>query len=158
LVRSKLTRCGIHSVDVDNLLQAVFQVAHRRRATLPAGISEAGIRWWLSDIARKLAANWRRRWQHDVEVLDPEAIEAALAEPEDAEAHAALCMSVRKAFHRLPLEDQVIFWQHAVEGASMAEIAAQLGSSKSAVHLRIENARERLKAYLRDSYVRFRYR
>ncbi|UQA63222.1 sigma factor [Polyangium aurulentum] len=102
-VLAKLRRLGIEEPALEDLLQDVFVVAWRRHAKIPK--DAAGARRWLLDSARKHAANFHRLYRHKYEELNPDAIEAARAEPADPEAHAELSNLVRSALRELASED-----------------------------------------------------
>jgi RNA polymerase sigma factor (sigma-70 family) len=140
-VRAKLWRCGLDGPDLDELMQAVFSVAQRRSSFVPR--DDPGARRWLLDVARKEAANWRKRFQHKFEVLEPRFIYHAVAEPRDPEAHIAIVNLVHKTTALLSPEDQEILFRHGAAGETLKEIAKRLGLSKSGAHLRLSQARAR---------------
>ncbi|WP_272459338.1 sigma factor [Polyangium jinanense] len=88
-ILARLRRLGIEGPALEDLLQDVFVIALQRQAKIPQDNDSA--RRWLLDAARKLAANFHRVYRHKYEGFRPDAIEAAVAEPEDPEgAHRAL--------------------------------------------------------------------
>ena len=145
-VLAKLRRLGIEGSALDDLLQDVFVVAWRRYAKIPKDV--AGARRWLLDSARKHAANFHRLHRHKYEELNPDAIEAAVAEPADPEAHAELSNLVWNALRELACEDAELLWRHEVVGESLTELAVWLGLTKSGVHVRLEQAKERLRVHV----------
>jgi RNA polymerase sigma-70 factor (ECF subfamily) len=142
-VLAKLRRLGIEESALHDLLQDVFVVAWRRQAKIPK--DAAGARRWLFDSARKHAANFHRLHRHKYEEFNPDAIEAAVAEPEDPEAHAELANLVWSALREFACEDAELLWRHEVVGESLTELAAWLGLTKSGAHVRLERAKERLR-------------
>ncbi|UQA61424.1 RNA polymerase sigma factor [Polyangium aurulentum] len=142
-VLAKLRRLGIEGPALEDLLQDVFVIALRRQAKIPKDNDSA--RRWLFDAARKLAANFHRLYRHKYEALDPDAIDAALAEPEDPEEHIALCNLVRTALRELSSKDVELLRRHAIDGESLPELATWLRITKSGAHVRLERAKERLR-------------
>ncbi|UQA57130.1 RNA polymerase sigma factor [Polyangium aurulentum] len=142
-VLAKLRRLGIEGPALDDLLQDVFVVAWRRQAKIPKDAADA--RRWLLDSARKHAANFHRLYRHKYEESEPDAIEAAVAEPVDPEAHAELANLVWSALRELACEDAELLWRHEVVGESLTELAVWLGLTKSGAHVRLEQAKERLR-------------
>lgn len=140
-VRNKLRRCGLEGPDLEELLQAVFCIAHRRADVVP--LDYPGARRWLLDVARKEAANWRKRFRHKFEMLDPHAIETAVSQPEDTEELRATISLVHQTTALLSPEDQEILLRHDAAGETLKEIAKRLGLSKSGAHLRLTQARAR---------------
>jgi len=76
------------------------------------------------------------------------AVTSAIAEPEDPKEDFAERDLVRRAFGAIEREDAELLRRHAVDGASSRELAAWLGMSKIGAHVRLEIARERLRARL----------
>lgn len=142
-VLAKLRRLGIEGPALEDLLQDVFVVAWRRQAKIPK--DAAGARRWLLDSARKHAANFHRLYRHKYEELNPDAIEAARAEPADPEAHAELSNLVWSALRELTCEDAELVWRHEIAAESLTELAVWLGLTKSGAHVRLEQAKERLR-------------
>jgi len=146
-VRAKLrSLCG-DGPEVDDLLQNVFIIAHRRYAKVPKAPELANA--WLLEAARKQAANWHRLFRHTYEVIDLNAVLVAVAEPEDPEAHAALCDLVRRALRELDPADRELLVRHHVEGETCAELAAWLGLSRAGAGARLHAAEKRLRGMVR---------
>jgi RNA polymerase sigma factor (sigma-70 family) len=142
-VLAKLRRLGIEGPALEDVLQDVFVVAWRRYAKIPK--DSAGARRWLLDSARKHAANFHRLHRHKYEELNPDAIEAAVAEPADPEAHAERGNLVRRALRELAGEDAELLWRHEVVGESLTEFAVWLDLTKSGAHVRLGQAKKRFR-------------
>src|SRR5690348_6306235 len=80
-VRARLRVAGIQGADLDELFQAVFSVVCRRLSIVPLDDEEA--KYWLLDVARKQAANFRRLYRHIYEVVSTEIVEAAPEDPDE---------------------------------------------------------------------------
>ena len=143
-VLAKLRRLGIEGSALDDLLQDVFVVAWRRQAKIPKDAADA--RRWLLDSARKHAANFHRLHRHKYEELDPHAIEAAVAEPEDPEAHLVVCDLIHNALGELDELTRESLVRHHVVGESLDELRARVGLTKSGAHARLQAAEERMRA------------
>jgi RNA polymerase sigma-70 factor (ECF subfamily) len=146
-VRAKLrSLCG-DGPEVDDLLQNVFVIAHRKYAKAPKTPELA--RAWLLETARKQAANWHRLFRHTYEVLDVDAVLVATAEPEDSEAHAALCDLVRRALCDLEEDECELLVRHHVLGETCAELAVWLGLSRAGAGARLQAAEECMRGIVR---------
>jgi RNA polymerase sigma factor (sigma-70 family) len=145
-VRTTLRRRGVPEDELGDFVHAVFSIAQARHERVPK--NKSGARRWLLDVARKVSANWHRLYQHFYEVLEPEAIADAIAEPEDMEGHLEMCLDIHTALGRLAPEDQELLWRHAVDGESLQELAPWLGLSKSGVHVRLVEVKQRMRALL----------
>lgn len=140
-IRRRLYRLGVRSVDIENLTQHVFETAMLHLDELPRQRAEAGA--WLAEVARKVAANWHRRFLHKYEIQDEEALEQAIAEPEDTETAYALRLLVRQVLASLDPEDCELLVRRFLIRERWSEIAARLGLSRSGVYARVDVARER---------------
>jgi RNA polymerase sigma factor (sigma-70 family) len=144
----------VDRVSLDDLVQEVFLVVHRRRAEVPADPAHA--KRWLLEATKNHAANWRRLSRHKYEELDMQAVANAFAKPEDPEAHAALRDLVCRALYTLDPPDRELLARHHLGGESFTELAAQLRASRSTAHLRCRSieARMRRNVLRRDAWPR----
>lgn len=139
------TRDAAHAEDV--LQQTMLQM-HRARATFLEG---AAVLPWALAIARRLAVDAHRRRRR--EVLGVEADEERAGHAHDGEAHAVAAQTaqrLRAELERLPEAQRVAFQLVKDEGLSMAEAAAVLGTTVTAVKLRAHRAYQALRAALGD--------
>jgi RNA polymerase sigma factor (sigma-70 family) len=130
-VRACLRRHGIRGTAINDLCQEVFVVAYLRKIEITDG--------WLCETARKLAANYRRLYRHEFEVLDTGAVEEAIVEPMEPE----LRESVRRALDELDPVDAELLVRHVLGGESLTKLARKLGLTKSGAHVRLARARRR---------------
>ncbi|MDI3283602.1 sigma-70 family RNA polymerase sigma factor [Polyangium sp. 15x6] len=140
-MRERLGGLGLHGDDLEELVQIVFTVANRRAAVIPR--NDEAARRWLMEVARKQVSNYRKLYRHAYEVLDPEAIADAVANPQDPEEYHATIALVRAATRLMPAEEREILLRHDVEGETLHEIAKWLGLKKSGAHVRVQQARAR---------------
>jgi len=129
-VRECLRRHGVRGAAIDDLAQEVLVIAFQRKIAARAA---------LRATARKVAANYRRLYRHRFEVIDQDAVYAAIVEPMEPELRA----DVRRALDALDPIDAQILVLHALEGLSLAELARELGLAKSGARVRLERARRR---------------
>ncbi len=139
-VRQILPGYGIPLAAQKDLAQSIWMTVHERISTYDAAIHKTP-RAWLTGIARRCAANYRRRWKGSPEVLteDPGALVAAPGlDPEQA----ALLMTLRQAIRDTERCEALILQRHG--GLSVEEIAAATGATESAVEWRLRMAKQDL--------------
>ncbi|MBT8491451.1 MAG: RNA polymerase sigma factor [Deltaproteobacteria bacterium] len=129
-------RLGIDERDLADAVHDVFVVAYRKRDSFER---ERPARPWLFGIARRVAADRRRR-QGRVVVLDFE----QHSPPTDE----AAALALRRAMKRLPDQQLEAFVLFDLEGYSAPEVAEMLGLAVNTVYSRVRLARERLAAIL----------
>ena len=71
-VQRHLARFGVRDADLPDLCHEVFLVVHGKRQQLPA---VGRVDLWLREICRRVAAGYRRRAGHQLEVLGCDADE-----------------------------------------------------------------------------------
>ena len=137
-----LQRMGVHPSDLDDALQEVFVVVHKKLGSYDGS---SALTTWLFGISLRVASATRRKAHRHRERLDPDWAEAAgesdqgLPETEllarEARARLALVLDELEPGRRAVL---VMF---EVETLSCAEIAAQLGIPLGTVYSRLNAAR-----------------
>lgn len=134
------------SAEVQDIVQEAF-IAALTTSALPRGDVAA----WLRSITARKALDWLRQPSTRAERASAEAMKTweplAAADPTTPLA----VLSVRAALARLPERDRAVLTLVDLEGFSMAEAAAALGSTVVAVKWRAVRARRRLKAILEGS-------
>jgi RNA polymerase sigma-70 factor (ECF subfamily) len=141
-VASFLFRLGVARQDVDDRVQDVFLIAHRK------GGYEAGPatpRSWLGAIAVRVASHHRRsqrRRREDAADLDRL---AAGTSPERAAEVAAAMRRVDQALASLDLDHRAVFVMFEIEGEACPAIAAALGVPVGTVYSRLHHARARFR-------------
>ena len=121
---------------------------------------EASFQHWIRSAAEHKLANRARHWRAARRADGDAALETDGSRPEPASPAAqdplqeALLREeterLRRAFESLPEEYRRVILRFQVEGASQAEIAAELGRSSEAVRKLIARAMARLSAALED--------
>lgn len=141
-VWSSLQRLGIHVADLEDALQDVFVVVHRRLGTFDGS---SRLSTWLFGICLRVASQYRRKAHRRRErgVVDLERM------PSEGEGNAPeAAMLAREAERRLEqvldvLEPgrRAVFVMFEVESIGCAEIAEQLGLPLGTVYSRLGAAR-----------------
>lgn len=136
-----LLKLGVAGQDVQDLLQEVFLVAHRRGGFI---MGPAKPTTWLAEIAFRVASDRRKKTKRKPEDADTETISllpAAGATPGDAaEARQALAR-VQRALDALTPDKRVVFVLFELEGESCDAIARGLGIPVGTVYSRLHAAR-----------------
>jgi RNA polymerase sigma-70 factor (ECF subfamily) len=139
----ELRRLGVARAALDDAVQDVFVVAHRRADSYAHRGSQ---RAWLCGIARRVASEHRRRQASrdrgriDVE-LDETAKDDADGSPEHALARAELRRALDAASAELGERRLAVLVLADLEDRSGPEIAAALGLNLNTVYTRLRDAR-----------------
>jgi RNA polymerase sigma-70 factor (ECF subfamily) len=143
-----LRRMGIRAEDVDDLVQEVFLVAHKKGGFVPGA---AQPRSWLGAIALRLAANHRRargRAREDSDAVALDLTAASGKSPAEALELRRSLQRVQGALQTLEIEHRAAFILYELEGESCAAIAASFDVPVGTVYSRLHHARRRfMEAY-----------
>jgi RNA polymerase sigma-70 factor, ECF subfamily len=139
-------RLGIAEADVEDVVQEVFIVAHRKGGYEPGAATP---RSWLGAIALRVASQARRTRRRRREASDPDAL-VGLPDPghgpqRNAEDHEALAR-VQAALDTLDLGHRAVFVMFEIEGERCDDIARALGVPTGTVYSRLHKARARFRA------------
>lgn len=141
-VASFLRRVGVASADVDDLVQEVFLVAHRKGG-FSAGTGQP--KSWLAAIALRIASTSRRTRNRRREDADAD-LDFVSSPSADAarvlEARSAL-RRVQTALDTLPLDARATFVLYELEGLSCEAIAATFEIPVGTAYSRLHTARKR---------------
>ena len=151
-VANFLARLGVNRSDLDDVVQDVFMIAHRRGGFRP-GLAKPTT--WLADIAMKVNAN-RRRSQRRARVrADGEVVERAsdnAASPAEIVEHRQSIDRVQLALASLDDDRRAVFVLFEMQGESCESIAAGMGIPVGTVYSRLHHARKKFrKAHARLS-------
>jgi RNA polymerase sigma-70 factor (ECF subfamily) len=141
-VASFLRRLGTPSAEVDDLVQEVFLIAHRKGGYVP-GTGQP--RSWLGAIALRVASGSRRtRGRRREEPIDDTLLRATSADDVAGafETQRAL-QRVQQALEGLDLEHRAAFVLYEFEGENCESIAASLEIPLGTVYSRLHHARRR---------------
>ena len=133
----------------EDLLQQTLLQMHRARDRFVPG---AEVTPWAFAIARRLLIDTLRRGRREVLTEDGEPDAGSSADPgaDEHVAAAELEARVRRELARLPASQRAAFELVKSEGLSMAEAAAVLGTTTTAVKLRAHRAYAALRMALGD--------
>lgn len=140
-----LARLGVPPASLEDAVQDVFLVVHRRLA----GCDVENPRGWLFGILRRVAADHRRtarrRGAHGLDaVAEPTATDPA---PDERAAAAEAARLVHALLARLPEARREILVLADLEQMSAPEIAGALGIPLNTVYSRLRVARAELEAH-----------
>jgi RNA polymerase sigma-70 factor (ECF subfamily) len=141
-VWSSLQRLGIQAADLEDALQDVFVVVHRRLATFDGS---SRLSTWLFGICLRVASQYRRKAhrhrERGVVDLDGIAGESSSAAPDAALLAREAEQRLERVLDALKPERRVVFVMFEIEGIGCAEIAEQLGLPLGTVFSRLSAAR-----------------
>jgi RNA polymerase sigma-70 factor (ECF subfamily) len=145
-VANFLHRLGVGPTDLDDLVQEVFLVAHRRGGFIEDG--RARPTTWLAEISIRVASVSRRSRRRSREQPDQDTVVDAHSRDADparaAEASQALDR-VQAALDSLDPERRAIFILFELEGEPCQSIASAFGIPVGTVYSRLHNARKQFK-------------
>jgi RNA polymerase sigma-70 factor, ECF subfamily len=137
--RNVLNR-GIPSAAVDDVVQEVFVVVHRK---LPGFEGRSSMRTWLAGIVRRVIADHvRKRGNAPVgdESLESESPSEARGPAEELDAKTAARV-LDELLARMPEAQREVFILHEIEQMTGREIAESVGANENTVHTRLRAAR-----------------
>ena len=129
---------GVPAASVDDALQEVFMVMHRR---LPDFDRRVPVRGWLYGIARKVALAHHRKRPRTVELSQQQVHASAL--PDEALQHKQAMDAVHRFIEGLDEQKRAVFVMAEIEGMNAPEISEALGVKLNTVYSRLRLARER---------------
>lgn len=140
-VAAFVRRSGVCEDDVDDCVQEVFLVVHRRGGYRPG---PAAPRTWLAAIAVNVARNAIRKRARTRTVSDEEKVASALADGADPFQRAAAveALSVMQSIlDKLDDDQRSAFLLHEVHGETCASIAAGFGVPEATIRSRVSRAK-----------------
>jgi len=147
-IASFLHRLGVHDADIDDVVQEVFMVVHKKGGYVPG---PAQPRSWLAAIALLVAKASRRRQGKRREAYDETLLTSLQAEgktPDQALQIARSMQRVQTALDTLDLSHRAVFILYELEGESCQAISESLQIPLGTIYSRLHIARKRFsKAY-----------
>lgn len=139
-----LLRLGVPREDMEDVVQDVFVVAHRRGGFTP-GVAKATT--WLAEIALRVWSNRKRTARRRPAEPSGDLSREALSERDpERELRARRALErVQRCLDGLDLDHRAVFVLFELEGEKCADIAAALGVPVGTVHRRLHTARARFK-------------
>lgn len=138
---------GIQAEDADDLCQQAFVVAMGSGKVFP--FSHRRQRRWLSQISWRIGMNFLRLRRHAYEEVRGELFEAPDVDRDELLSRVHARAVLRVALGAMTPEERALLFEHYVEEATLEEIGARLGLTRSAVW-------SRLKRLLREAAERAR--
>lgn len=135
-----IRRFGVRQGDIADVVQEVFVIAWRRRATV---VASSPIRPWLFGIAYRVAARYRRKaWYRLTFPIDPAEIDGPELGSEQKILVRDELVRLDAALNELPLKYRAVLLLHDLEEAPMHEVASALGIPKKTGYSRLNQARK----------------
>jgi RNA polymerase sigma-70 factor, ECF subfamily len=151
-VVSLVRRLGVPAGDVEDAVQDVFVVLHRRLHELEAGVA---LRYWLRSVTFRVCSNHRRKlsvhWPRSRgEPIDPDSLHDVLHRlPDEARALSEARQALARALSRLDGEKLEVFVLTELEERTASEIAELTQTSPNTVASRLRAARKRIAHVIR---------
>jgi RNA polymerase sigma-70 factor, ECF subfamily len=141
-VASFVVRLGTRREEVDDIVQEVFLVAHRRGGFIPGAARPTT---WLAEIAIRVSSAARRRQRRSREDPDVQTVASALATGRSPGEQAETAEALRRVQQALEVLDEAkraVFILFELEGETCESIAAGLGIPVGTVYSRLHKARK----------------
>jgi RNA polymerase sigma-70 factor (ECF subfamily) len=131
--------CGVPRSAVDDVVQDVFVVVHRRMAAFE---SRSAMRTWLSMIVNRVTRDHLRQLGHasvtePLEINDGSTVEG----PAEAFDHKAGATLLDDLLRRMTDVQREVFIMHEIEHMTVGEIASALPANKNTIYARLRAAR-----------------
>jgi RNA polymerase sigma-70 factor (ECF subfamily) len=140
-VWATLQRLGVRDADLEDMLQEVFVVVHKRLDTYDPNARATA---WLFGIAVRVAAAYRRRaYRRHEHTVDP--FPEPSCDDSGPEASASAVQARRRLeaiLDEMDLEKRAVFVMFEIDELPCEEIAATLGVPVGTIHSRLYTARQ----------------
>lgn len=151
-----LQRLGVRDVDLEDTLQEVFIVVHRRLDSFDGSSKPTT---WLFGICLRIAAAYHRRahrrHEDPVEDMDREQ-DGAAASPEEQATRREAVTRLQHALDAMPLDKRAVFVMFEIDGMNCQEIASVLDVPVGTVYSRLHAARSEFQRSLRREDLKSR--
>ena len=142
-----LRRLGVPSADVDDALQEVFLVVHRRLAEY----EDRGLmRAWLFSISRQVSSHYHRSLKRSEARHRGLVVDAAAPDLEEVVARREAEQLVGSFLDGLEEPQRLVFYLSDIEGLTAPEIASALEVNLNTVYGRLRQARKRFELLLSE--------
>jgi RNA polymerase sigma-70 factor (ECF subfamily) len=130
---------GVPRSAIDDVVQEVFVVVHRRMAAFE---SQAAMRTWLSMIAKRVSRDHVRKLSDAPGTAPLEGNDVSTIEgPAEAFDHKAVATLLDDLLRRMTDVQREVFIMHEIEHMTVGEIASALPANKNTVYARLRGAR-----------------
>lgn len=143
-----LVRRTLDSALAEDLLQQTFLHMHCARETYVGGTDVVP---WAFCIARRLSVDAHRRKERDTTREAPSELADERGGPEDDLVNKRALTRFQRALDELPEAQRVAFELTRYDGLTHAEVANLLGTTVTAIKLRVHRAYEHLRASAPDA-------
>ncbi len=137
-----LFRLGVRDSDLEDMVQEVFMVVHRRLSSFDGS---ARMTTWLFGIAMRVASTYHRRAHRRRERVTDFDNESLMAPPDASPEQVAAEQEARASLDRIlgdmDIEKRATFVMFEIEGLPCQEIAALTGVPVGTVYSRLHGAR-----------------
>jgi len=137
-----LRRLGVHEASVDDAVQEVFVVVHRRFGEFEG---RSALRTWIYGICINVARNYRRTQRRVHEELEEAAIEGTTLDPEQQAARASKVRLLDSLLQQLDDDKREVLVLAEIEGLSAPEIGELLDVKVPTVYTRLRAAKIQLR-------------
>lgn len=150
VVRGALAQVGVPEADRDDLAQEVFVLLLRQLPQHAEGFESGGLRGWLYQVSRRIAANHRRAMRRRRRREDAVAglMDGHERPIRDAVVDATVFLT--RFLEQLDDDARAVFLLSEFEGRSGPEIAERLGINVNTAYARVRSVRARLQHAARD--------
>jgi RNA polymerase sigma-70 factor (ECF subfamily) len=134
-------RLGVPERQIDDAVQDVFLVVHRRLSDFEG---RSSIRTWLFGIALRVARDHRRSLSRrgNLEQLDEQQIDGGAASPDERTARSQALLLLERFLARLDEDKRAVFILAELEEMTAPEIGEALGVNVNTVYSRLRAARK----------------
>jgi RNA polymerase sigma-70 factor, ECF subfamily len=144
-----LQRLGVRDSDLEDVLQDVLMVIHRRASSFDARRSK--VTTWLFGICLRVARGHRRKAHVRREISHDSALDRAHEETPETDLHRRdLERMLQRILDAMSVEKRATFVLFELEGMPCEQIAELMGVPLGTVHSRIHAARAHFKAALQS--------
>jgi RNA polymerase sigma-70 factor, ECF subfamily len=151
-----LRRLGVRPAWLDDALQDVFLVVHRR---LPDFQQRSTVKTWLFGICLRVASDYTRRgrWRGRDAELDEQTLPFDSPDPLEQAARGEAVQFLDVQLQALDPDKRAVFILAELEGMSCPEIAVAVGANVNTVMSRLKAARAKFEAAVRRQHARERH-
>lgn len=150
-----LRRLGVHPAWLDDAVQDVFLVVHRR---LPDFQQRSTVKTWLFGICLRVASDYTRRGRgrgREAE-LDEQTLPFDSPDPLEQAARGEAVQFLDAQLQAFDPDKRAVFILAELEGMSCPEIAVAVGANVNTVMSRLKAARAKFEAAVRRQHARER--
>jgi RNA polymerase sigma-70 factor (ECF subfamily) len=141
-----LRRLGVPTADVDDAVQEVFLVVHRRISEYE---DRGLLRAWLFSISRQISSHYHRGIKRSEERHRGLVVSATAPDLEEVLARREAEQLVNAFLDELEEPQRMVFYLSDIEGLTAPEIAAALDVNLNTVYGRLRQARKRFENVIR---------